>query len=234
MRRVATDLVLGFILILTACSGATQTATPTATSPSALEVAPDTPLVRRALSLVDATIANLPLHQRAVPAKGLVGGHDTEVSTPEGVWMITTPKVPPTTPRHAQIENTGELLLLSQDRDRVLAAYDFVDVPPQWIIVSDTAVYVGRRGDGGAPDSFVARLDRAQTTLIVRYTVPPGLGGTAITPASLARRPGVWRHERRLNLPAHPPSFVGERLVFDKTKYTPRLSLSATSLDVLE
>lgn len=68
---------------------------------------------------------------------------------------------------HPQLTEYGELLLMTPDRRRILRAYPFKGVPPQWLLVTPQAVYCGRQGDGGLPNSMVCRVDRSTGALTV-------------------------------------------------------------------
>ena len=80
----------------------------------------------------------------------------TQASTREGLWLVSQADLR-ANPQLAA--DNGELLLLTPDRTRILSAYPFRGVPPQWLLVTPQAVYCGRQGDGGLPDSMVCRVD---------------------------------------------------------------------------
>ena len=60
----------------------------------------------------------------------------------------------------------GELLKV--DGKRIVHAYPFPSLPPQHIAITDEAVFCGRQGDGGLPDSMVCRVDLGTLERIVR------------------------------------------------------------------
>jgi hypothetical protein len=66
----------------------------------------------------------------------------------------------------------GEVLLLDSDSGAILRAYPFPGVPPELIVVTETAVYCARNGEGMLPDSMVCRIDRV--TLEPTVMVFPG------------------------------------------------------------
>lgn len=99
---------------------------------------------------------------------------------------------------HPLLTEYGELLLMTPDRSRILRAYPFRDVPPQWLLVTPRAVYCGRQGDGGVPNSMVCRVDRSTGALTVvvfpspddfATNAPPISGG--LRRAASLRRP-TW------------------------------------------
>lgn len=57
----------------------------------------------------------------------------------------------------------GELLLLS-DEGEIERAYPMNAFPPNWLLVTDEAAYVGRVGDGALPWSAIGRIDRTNLT----------------------------------------------------------------------
>ena len=80
----------------------------------------------------------------------------------------------------------GEVVLLD-DQGRIAKAYPMAGVPPTWLYATDDAVYGGRAGDGGLPDSTLFRIDRA-TLAIDLIVIPASLEG----PSDLTLLPG-WR-----------------------------------------
>jgi len=102
---------------------------------------------------------------------------------------------------HPLLTEYGELLLVTPDRSRILRAYPFRDVPPQWLLVTPRAVYCGRQGDGGVPNSMVCRVDRPTGALtVVVFPSPddfatnaPPISGGLSAPRAFAGRPGSWR-----------------------------------------
>ena len=154
---------------------------------------------------IEAAIAALPIGVRVVqlnPAQWPVG--TTQASTPEGLWLVSFPYASAGVDliAHPQLTEYGELLLMTPDRSRILSAYPFRDVPPQWLLVTPQSVYCGRQGDGGVPNSMVCRVDRSTGALTVVVfpslddpstdELDPGRGGLS-APQALAGRPGRWR-----------------------------------------
>jgi hypothetical protein len=118
----------------------------------------------------------------------------------------------------------GELLLLTPDRSRILSAYPFRGVPPQWLLVTQEAIYCGRQGDGGLANSMVCRVDRSTGALTVvvfpspddfATDAPPVLGGLS-APQALAGRPGSWRLAGSLESAdlQHVPRLIAGSLLF--------------------
>ncbi len=62
----------------------------------------------------------------------------------------------------------GEVLLMDADGSEILRAYPLPSLPPQHLVVTDDAVFCGRQGDGGLPDSMLCRIDRATLEWTVR------------------------------------------------------------------
>lgn len=71
----------------------------------------------------------------------------------------------------------GELLLLDGD-GAIVKAWPMPDAPPNWLAVGPTAVYAGHDGDGGLPDSTLARVDPATLDATV-VLIPAEVDGTA-------------------------------------------------------
>ena len=178
---------------------ASPTSSPTATQPPS-QSAGDARVYG-----IDPAIAALPIGVRVLqldPAIWPVA--TTQASTPEGLWLVSFPYASAGIDlvAHPQLTEYGELLLMTPDRSRILSAYPFRDVPPQWLLVTPHAVYCGRQGDGGVPNSMVCRVDRstgALTVVVFRSPddpstdeVDPGRGGLR-APQALAGRPGSWR-----------------------------------------
>jgi hypothetical protein len=153
---------------------------------------------------IDPAIAALPIGVRVLqldPAIWPVA--TTQASTPEGLWLVSYPYASAGVDlaAHPQLTVYGELLLMTPDRSRILSAYPFRDVPPQWLLVTPHAVYCGRQGDGGVPNSMACRVDRSTGALTVvvfpspddfATDAPPVPGGLS-APRALAGRPGSWR-----------------------------------------
>ncbi len=153
---------------------------------------------------IEAAIAALPIEVRVLQLDPAIWPlATTQASTPEGLWLLSYPYASAGVDlaAHPQLTMYGELLLMTPDRSRILRAYPFRDVPPQWLLVTPQAVYCGRQGDGGAPNSMVCRVDRSTGALTVvvfpspddfATDAPPVPGGLS-APQARAGRPGRWR-----------------------------------------
>jgi len=144
---------------------------------------------------IDPAVAALPMEVRV---RQYVSGNlpvaSTEASTPEGLWLVSRAEDSPNYDygAHPELAQYGELLLLTPDRSRILRAYPFRGVPPQWLLVTPQAVYCGRQGDGALSDEMVCRVDRSTGALTV--AVFPSTTDSAFGDSqSLAGRPGRWR-----------------------------------------
>jgi len=172
-------------------TGGTSTARP-APPPSVGPTAPDG---------VPSAVATLPPTDRVQQ----VPGGTTRVSGADGAWVISRPA--------AVSRGYAEVLHLDAS-GRILRAYPFAGVPPQWLLLTPQAVYCGRRGDEAAPDAMVCRIDR--TTGAVRVLVSAGgAGGTALTQGDVAARPGTWRvDDRAFAADLGVPPSVGTEVTF--------------------
>ena len=84
------------------------------------------------------------------------------MSEDDEVWMVSTPE-------GGEASEYAEVLLLDKKRPRrIVRAYPFRHVPPQRLVLREGAVYCGRAGDGGMPDSMVCRIDRDTLDIVVR------------------------------------------------------------------
>ena len=175
--------------------------------------APPTPTVSKPASQspgdarvygIDQAIAALPIGVRVLPPPPeLWPVATTQASTPQGLWLVSHPGAfeGADLAAHPLLTDYGELLRMTPDRSRILSAYPFPGVPPQWLLVTPQAVYCGRQGDGGLPNSMVCRVDRSTGALTVvvfpspddfATDAPPVPGGLS-APQALAGRPGNWR-----------------------------------------
>lgn len=138
-----------------------------------------TPLASEAWDAVPDAVAELPIRHRVNPYGPSQVGEPSEAPSPDGVWVMSKPlwtEVEPIPDDAARYRHGySELLLLSADRTKILAAYPMLATSITWIDSNDEAVYFGRNGDGGQPISVVARLDREQTHLIVKFAAPSGV-----------------------------------------------------------
>ena len=152
---------------------------------------------------IDPAVAALPIGVRVFqPDPALWPVATSQASTPEGLWLVSRAERSPNFDYGALtglLGDYGELLLLTPDRSRILRAYPFRAVPPEWLLVTQDAIYCGRQGDGGLPDSMVCRVDRSTGALIV--VVFPSTVDSAfsdpqtgvVDSQALAGRPGSWR-----------------------------------------
>ena len=155
-----------------------------------------TPSLPASQSTADALVYGIEAVVAALPIGVRVQQLDTafwpvatsQAPTPEGLWLVSRADVG----AHPELAEYGELLLLTPDRTRILSAYPFRGVPPQWLLVTPQAVYCGRQGDGGLPDSMVCRVDRPTGGLTVAV-FPSPTDSSFSEPQALAGRPGTWR-----------------------------------------
>lgn len=212
------------------------TATNPATSAATIPTASPTTSLPASQSAAEARKFGIKAAIAALPIGSRVQALDTaswpvattQASTREGLWLVSRAERSPNYDDAAHpglLTEYGELLLLTPDRTRILRAYPFRGVPPQWLLVTPQAVYCGRQGDGGLPNSMVCRVDRSTGALTVvvfptpdvndptgTLTVPEGLGA----PQALAGRPGSWRlgGSNPLADLQHVPTLTADGLVF--------------------
>src|SRR5665647_3932005 len=157
-----------------------QSASSPATSPATMPTASPTTSLPASQSAADASaygidpaVAALPIGVRVFqPDPALWPVATSQASTPEGLWLVSRAERSPNFDYGALtglLGDYGELLLLTPDRSRILRAYPFRAVPPEWLLVTQDAIYCGRQGDGGLPDSMVCRVDRS-----TRHTIESG------------------------------------------------------------
>ena len=77
------------------------------------------------------------------------GSFDCTIGDPEGIWGED----------HICSAEYGEVLLVD-DAGIVIRSYPLLTTP-SWITATDDAVFAGRIGDGGSPDSTIIRIDRS-------------------------------------------------------------------------
>lgn len=136
-------------------------------------------------------VAALPFADRV----GVVAQEETS----EGIWAVSRMPGGPgtlgdTNGRYGvdwvQRAEYGELLLLDPTGSRILRAVPLPGVPPQTLVVHDTAVYCARQGDGGLPDSMLCRADRNGSGTAVRIFAAAGPD-----PAPTVEVPGWQRQD---------------------------------------
>lgn len=142
-------------------------------------------------------VAALTLKERATPTSWF--------DAPEGTWAITRMPAPPE--GNGSFDCTvgdgdgtwgddyvcsseyGEVLLVDDD-GAIVRSYPMPGATPSWITATDDAVYAGRTGDGGLPDSTIVRIDR--TTLaaeVLVFPAEPGRLGISFPNWSVAPNP---------------------------------------------
>lgn len=144
---------------------------------------------------IDPAVAALPIGVRVRQyVSGTLPVASTQASTPEGLWLVSRADGDGSADlgAHPELAQYGELLLMAPDRSRILRAYPFRGVPPQWLLVTPEAVYCGRQGDGALSDETVCRVDRSTGALRVAV-FPSTTDSTFGDPQSLAGRLGTWR-----------------------------------------
>ncbi|HEY6793839.1 MAG TPA: hypothetical protein VI248_04050 [Kineosporiaceae bacterium] len=114
-------------------------------------------------------------------------GRVTWVTAADGVWLVSRPQGAP--PAYAEV-------LHLDAAGRILRAYPFPGVAPQWLVLSPRAVYCGRHGESGAPDAMVCRIDRASGEVRVRVSADRA-PDTVVTQRDVASLPGVWTVDNR-------------------------------------
>jgi hypothetical protein len=145
---------------------------------------------------VVAEVAELPLRLRVEII--------SEVAADEGVWAITHLadeadqladgcRLGPGTGKYPTdficTYEYGEVLLLDTERKSILRAYPLPGVPPEFITVTDDAVYCGRTGALPLNDSMVCRIDRSALTETVKV-YQPGLDSVIVQPCFFP--PASW------------------------------------------
>ncbi|MEO6144501.1 MAG: hypothetical protein ABIP19_11030 [Dermatophilaceae bacterium] len=189
------------------------------TSSRTASLAPSQSAVDARVYGIDPAIAALPIAVRVLqphPASGPLG--TTQTSTPEGLWLVSYPGTFDGADLGAspQLADYGELLLMTPNRSRILHAYPFRGLPPQWLLVTPQAVYCGRQGDGGLPDSMVCRVDRSTGELGVAV-FSSATDSSFGDPRALAGRPGRWRLDGSHPTAdlQHRPRIAADGLLFD-------------------
>jgi hypothetical protein len=121
-------------------------------------------------------LAELPIERRVQV--------EAQVEAPEGLWLLSRPseklggqwvgRCVPTDPSciygrdGIALSEYGEVLLMDPTGQQILRAYPLPGLPPQTLVITDEAVYCGRQGDGGLPDSMLCRIDRKTGEWMVR------------------------------------------------------------------
>ena len=120
-------------------------------------------------------LAELPIERRVQV--------EAQVEALEGLWVLSRPSgelgqwvgsCVPTDPKciygrdGIALSEYGEVLLMDSTGQQILRAYPLPGLPPQTLVITDDAVYCGRQGDGGIPDSMLCRIDRETGQWMVR------------------------------------------------------------------
>lgn len=116
-----------------------------------------------------------------------------EVGAPEGVWTLS--RIPqegidaaatggvigdPDGEYPADLifaSEYGEILLIDEP-GHIARAYPMPGAVPSWIVITEQAVFAGRIGDGGLPDSALVRIDRETFAAEILLIPAPFDGGT--------------------------------------------------------
>lgn len=139
-------------------------------------------------------VAALPRSARVHPMAS--GGNLVQrLVTPEGTWVISSLSRVSGGCLGNRAGQQGldfvchysEVLLLDAS-GAIVRAYPFEDLPLLELALAGEAVYCGRQGDGGFPDSVLCRIDRRTGELLVR--VFPWGGGP--DPVSTTFTPYPW------------------------------------------
>lgn len=162
------------------------------------------------------SVAVLPQPDRVRQVPREAGGGATRSTADDGIWMISRPAGAP--------EGDAELLHLDRSGSRILRAYPFPSLGPQWLTVTSKAVYCGRRGIASAPDAMVCRVDRATGDLRVRV-IADRAEETQVTEEQVAGRPGIWTvDDRNFLVDLGLPPTLGTELTFRSNDAVLRLS----------
>lgn len=183
----------------------------TTSAPEGADVPSQTPAEATRDSVVPA-VAELPVATRVRPV--------VRISAPEGVWVISRlgpdagtadcvlgdPAGVYGRDRVCDLEY-GEVLLLDASETRVLRAFPLPGLPPQALLVTQDAVYCGRQGDGGLPDSMLCRVDRRTFDWTVR-AFPSSIDSGLTAPDRY--RPASWIIDQ-----SAPKAVFGELVMVD-------------------
>jgi hypothetical protein len=176
-------ITLPVLLVLVACQGepvattttsATTTTIASITTTGASDPASQSPDDARRDGVI-AELAGLPLSLRVE----IVESTDTD----EGTWVLSRP-APGIEPHTSDCRlgadtgryptdficttEYGEVLLLDTVDGPIIRAYPLPGVPPEFMVLTEDALYCGRNGEGMLPDSMVCRIDRSSLSATVR------------------------------------------------------------------
>lgn len=105
------------------------------------------------------------------------------IPAPEGVWVVSRPgtgaeeaadgcRLGPDGGRYPSemicTFEYGEVLLLDESQERIIRAFPLPALPPDFLAITDDAVFCARNGSGGLPDSMLCRIDRDTFEMSVR------------------------------------------------------------------
>jgi META domain len=170
-------------------------------------------------------VASMAFGRRVRRIEPVVDGASVRAEVREGVWMISASRYEPL-PR--------EILLLSRDEGTIIRAFPLDPTPPQWLLVTDRAVYCGREGDGAIPDSMLCRIDRRTGELLVHvFRCDASCDG--LRPEDIEDRAGRWTFSVR---PAHAAfthaRLEGDRLVVSNANGSQTLRVDAATLEPID
>ncbi|MEM8706917.1 MAG: hypothetical protein AAGE98_10705 [Actinomycetota bacterium] len=184
---------------------------------------------------VVAELAALPFERRVFPRYM----HETD----DTVWILSRPGFDDLDTQGCGFGNTidgtygldvictveyGELLAVDRSTGRIRRAYPFSGVPPQWFELTDEALYCGRQGDGGLPDSMLCRIDLETGERLVRVFRPVD---DAMDPDEYVP-PGWVIEQRSIGLGA--VEFIDDRGDFGiELSGPPRLEVDPLTLEVV-
>jgi len=136
-------------------------------------------------------VAQLPLGDRASPT--------TWADAADGTWALTQMPEGDGAPGDADgclgdrtgrygvayvcADEYGEVVLVDPASGALLRSYPLPGMVPTWMLITPDAVYAGRQGDGGLPDSAIIRIDRS--SLEAEVAVLPIDDGTVRDPSDL-------------------------------------------------
>jgi hypothetical protein len=119
-------------------------------------------------------IAAMPLSRRLAPITADRAMVETQVTGPEGSWVISSPDISSIegtcpNPSPSVRPNGGgstqqitcvrytEILLMTPDLGRIIKAFPIKGYAPQWVTLTPTAIYCGAQADAR---SMICRIDR--------------------------------------------------------------------------
>jgi hypothetical protein len=199
--RLVTPALLAACLAVACSSDKTPTgqASSSQTAPATSTLPPSQPSQSPQEALRDAVVPAV----AALSFEARVGIVEREV-TPEGTWALSrmptgvgdssSGSIGSGTAYARTIVSAyeyGEVLLLDRTSSRILRAFPLPGLPPQRLLVTPSAIFCERQGDGGLPDSMLCRIDR--TTLRGKVRVFPWTSESGFHPVPPDRYvPSNW------------------------------------------